>query len=258
MTDLPLPHALERSVVIRAQPTTVFRYFTDSGRFAAWWGAGSTIDPRPGGQVLIRYPNGVTVRGEVLEIVPTTRICFTYGYDANPLVPPGGSRVTITLHAHVEGTRLELRHEFSNPEARDQHRQGWGYQLAVFANVVSAEAHANAQELVDRFFAAWSERDADRRLEELEAVTTPGVVFRDSFGATASRAELSAHIAAAQQHLGGSRLERQGGIRQCQGTALADWTLRGADGSASGAGSNVFDLGPDGRITRIVGLWGGR
>ena len=36
-------------VRIEADRETVFRYFTDSGRWAAWWGAGSTIDPRPGG-----------------------------------------------------------------------------------------------------------------------------------------------------------------------------------------------------------------
>ena len=39
---------LDRTVVIRARPETVFGFFTDSGRWAAWWGAGSTIDPQAG------------------------------------------------------------------------------------------------------------------------------------------------------------------------------------------------------------------
>src|SRR5262249_5445683 len=47
MTELT--HSLNRTVVIRAMPETVFRYFTDSARWAAWWGHGSTIDARPGG-----------------------------------------------------------------------------------------------------------------------------------------------------------------------------------------------------------------
>src|SRR5438477_11800544 len=52
-------HVLERTVLIRARARTVFRYFTDSERFAAWWGAGSAIEARPGGPVRIRYPSGV-------------------------------------------------------------------------------------------------------------------------------------------------------------------------------------------------------
>ena len=30
-------------------PAFSTRYFTDNTRWAAWWGPGSTIDPRPGG-----------------------------------------------------------------------------------------------------------------------------------------------------------------------------------------------------------------
>ena len=40
-----LDYSLERTVTIAARRETVFRYFTDSERFAAWWGAGSTIEP---------------------------------------------------------------------------------------------------------------------------------------------------------------------------------------------------------------------
>jgi len=55
----------------------VFGYFTDSAHWAAWWGAGSTIDARAGGRVLIRYPNGVQVSGEVIEVAEPERIVFT-------------------------------------------------------------------------------------------------------------------------------------------------------------------------------------
>ena len=44
-----LTFVVERTVLIAARRETVFDYFTDSARFAAWWGKGSTIDPRPGG-----------------------------------------------------------------------------------------------------------------------------------------------------------------------------------------------------------------
>src|SRR5882762_7201438 len=65
MSDLP--HILERTVHIKAPRDAVFRYFTDSRLWAGWLGSGSTIDPRPGGKVLIRYPGGVEVSGEVVE-----------------------------------------------------------------------------------------------------------------------------------------------------------------------------------------------
>ena len=92
-----LPHLLARSVLIRARRATVFAFFTDSARFAAWWGPGSTIDPRPGGAVRIRYPNAAEAGGEVVEIVPGERIVFTYGYpEAGKPVPVGGSRCQTT------------------------------------------------------------------------------------------------------------------------------------------------------------------
>ena len=72
---MTLPHRLDRSVLIQASPETVFRFFEDSDRFARWWGAGSTIDPRPGGKVYIRHPNGIETVGEVVEIAPP-RICL--------------------------------------------------------------------------------------------------------------------------------------------------------------------------------------
>ena len=54
-----LPHRLDRTVVIQAKPETVFSFFTDSDRWASWWGVGSTIEPRAGGQMYIRYPGNV-------------------------------------------------------------------------------------------------------------------------------------------------------------------------------------------------------
>jgi hypothetical protein len=110
-----LTHLLERTLLIEATRSIVFRFFTDTDRWAAWWGGGSAIDPRPGGRVLIRYPNGVQVLGEVLEIAEPERIVFTYGYESGKPIPPGGSRVTIRpgggrkRHAASPGACLRRR-----------------------------------------------------------------------------------------------------------------------------------------------------
>jgi uncharacterized protein YndB with AHSA1/START domain len=254
MTPLLLPHALDRVVLIHAPREGVFRFFTDSRRFATWWGAGSAIDARPGGAVRIRYPNGVEAVGEVLEIAPPARLVFSYGYASGQPIPPGASRVTIELAQDPAGTRLSLRHEFAEPAVRDQHVGGWRYQLALFANVVADEIAGGAEARVDAWLAAWSETDAGRRRDALAAVATPRVEFRDRFACVVGLDDLDAHIAVIHQFFPGARLERLGALRHCQGTLLGDWRSLGAGGAETGRGTNVYRLAPDGRITNVVGL----
>src|ERR1700716_863958 len=88
---------LDRTVIIQATPATVFGFLTDTPRWAAWWGAGSEIDARPGGRMKIRYPDGTEATGEVTEVRAPERIVFTYGYASGKMIPPGGSRVTIQI-----------------------------------------------------------------------------------------------------------------------------------------------------------------
>src|SRR5262245_12882776 len=185
MTTLPtLPYQLDRVITIDASPETVFGFFTTSERWARWWGNGSTIDPRPGGPVLIRHANGVEVVGEVLSIDPPQRIVFTYGYATGASIPPGGSRVTIDLQPIPGGTRLHLTHEFAEQTPRDQHVQGWRYQLALFANVVTDLLHEGAPSIVDRWFSAWNDSDPVRRHDSFDALVTRDVKFKDKFSLT--------------------------------------------------------------------------
>lgn len=250
-----LPHRLERTIAIDAPRETVFRFFTGTPRWAAWWGAGSTIDARPGGPLLILHPGGVEVRGEVVEIVPPERIVFTYGYASGSPIPAGGSRVTIHLATEGRGTRLRLVHEFAEEAARDHHVQGWRYQLSLFANVVLDELHAGAGDKVDGWFAAWSEPDEAVRARNLAAIAAPDVRLRDRFSLVTGMADLLPHLVATHRFMPGFRLRREGGVRHCQGTVLADWVAVGADGQERGRGTNVFTLDADGRIESVTGFW---
>jgi uncharacterized protein YndB with AHSA1/START domain len=249
-----LPHRLDRTVVIRATCETVFRFFTDSARWAAWWGAGSTIDPRPGGQVRIRYPNAVEASGEVVEVLTPERIVFTFGYASGTPIAPGASRVTISLEPFEGGTRLRLAHEFSDAAVRDHHVQGWRYQLSVFGNTVADEIHRDAASLVNGWFGAWSLTNEEERAQALARIATAGVQFRDRFSLTDGLADLSAHIAATHRFMPGIHLEPRGAISHCQGTVLAPWVAVAADGKEPMSGTNVFVLGPDGRIESVTGL----
>jgi uncharacterized protein YndB with AHSA1/START domain len=250
-----LPYLLNRTVVIQAKPEIVFTFFTDSVRWASWWGAGSSIEPRAGGRMYIRYPGNVEASGEVVEIVPPERIVFTYGFNSGQPIPPGSSRVTIRLEPDGHATRLRLLHEFAESAVRDEHVQGWRYQLAVFGNVVTNLAHSNAAALVDAWFEAWSEKDDVSREKTLTAIATPEVRFADRYSLLQGIADVNPHIAAAQRFMPDIHLKRNGEVKHCNGTVLAEWTAIGADGKEKARGLNVFTLRGDGLIESVVGFW---
>jgi len=250
-----LTQQLDRTIVIGAPPAAVFRYFTDSSRWAAWWGEGSTIDARPGGRVLVRYPGGVEAAGEVVEVSAPSRIVFSYGYVSGKPIPPGSSLVTIRLEPAGRGTRLHLVHQFADAAVRDEHVQGWRYQLSVFANVVANELHADPAALADAWFAAWNETDEAVRTACLGAIAADGVRLRDRFSCVEGTRELTVHIGAAQRFMPGFRMQREGPANHCQGMVLADWIAIGPDGQPRARGTNVFNLDPDGRIESVTGFW---
>jgi len=250
-----LPHQLQRTIRIQAGVDTVFRYFTDSGRWASWWGEGSTIDPRPGGAVLIRYPGGVEAAGEVVEIEPPNRLVFTYGFVQGTPIPVGASVVTIQVAREGEASRVDLAHQFAEASARDEHVQGWRYQLSRFANVVSDENYATASEIVDAWFAAWSEPDAALRDATLTRIATSDVTFQDTYSHVAGLQDLLPHLAAVHRFMPGMIVTRQSGIRHCQGVVLADWIARAAAGDERGRGTNVFTFATEGRLAAVTGFW---
>ena len=247
-------HTLDRTVVIGATPDVVFRFFTDSARWAAWWGKGSTIDPRVGGKVHIMHPGGTEAGGEIVEIDPPRRLAFTYGYANNAATPPGSTRVTIRVEPDPAGTRLTLHHEFKEVAARDEHIQGWRYQLSLFANVVTAEVNAGATELADAWFGMWANPDEAERGATLRRIASPDVSVRDRYSNLETIEEVNAHVGAALKFMPGVRLKRTGNVRHCQGVALADWIATGPDGVERARGTNVYVLGPTGRIEAVTGI----
>jgi len=255
MTTLAMPHRLERTVLIQAPREIVFSYFTDSARWARWWGKGSTIDPRIGGAVLLVQPGGMQVAGEILEIDPPARLVFTYGYVSGTPMPVGASLVTLRLEDDRQGTRLDLSHEFADEKVRDDFVQGWRFQFSLFANLVSNDLHAGASTAVDGWFAAWSEPDTVKREALLDRLATEEIRFRDRFSLIDGLSDLRPHLAAVHRFMPGMRLEREGDVRHCQGTVLADWVARAADGTERGRGTNVFAIGHHGRIESVTGFW---
>jgi uncharacterized protein YndB with AHSA1/START domain len=250
MTDFP--HRVERSVVIGARPETVFRYFTDSDRWARWWGQGSTIEAREGGTVYIRHANGVETVGTVLDVRQGERIAFTYGFTSGKPIPLGGSRVTIRLEPDPSGTKLHLLHEFQEESSAAEHVQGWRFQLSVFSNAVAQEVHAGCEKTVDEWFEIWTVQDAGIRAAELARVAGSAISYRDRFSLLDGIADVSAHIAAYQRFMPGLDYKRKGTCQHCQGTVLVSWTAAGADHNERMSGASVFVLDPDGRVISVT------
>jgi uncharacterized protein YndB with AHSA1/START domain len=255
MISPALAHRLDRTLVIRARREIVFEFFSDTPQWASWWGSGSSIDPQPGGRMVIRHPNGVEASGEVLEVRAPERIVFTYGYADRKPSPPGSSRVTIRLDSHPRGTLLQLTHEFADGDAHEEHVQGWRFQLSLFANLIADNANRGASGIVDQWFAAWGEPDEATRDGSLAAITTPEIQVQDRFTSIDGVDDLKIHLAAAQRFMPGTRLERRGAIRHCQWHVLADWVAIGHVGNERGRGTNLFVLNVDGRITAVTGFW---
>jgi uncharacterized protein YndB with AHSA1/START domain len=252
---MTLPYRVDRTIDIRAARETVFTFFTEPARWASWWGAGSTIDARPGGRLLIRYPGGIEAAGEVLALRAPDEIAFTFGFVSGTPIPAGGSRVTIRLEPEGAGTRLHFSHEFAEEALRDEFVQGWRYQLSLFANVVADQVHAGAAGVIDAWFEVWREPDHAAREEMLARIAARDLRFRDRFGLTDGTADLVPHIAAAQRFMPGMRMERRGDVRHCQGTALVDWAAVTGDGQERALGSSVFVFDADGHIESVTGFW---
>ncbi len=113
--------------IIAARPSTVFSFFTDSERWAAWQGVEGQVDAQAGGAFRITMPGAQVASGHFVELVRDRRLVFTWGWegDDSPL-PPGSSTVVVELEPHEAGTLLRLTHSaLAPPRVAEQHRQGW-------------------------------------------------------------------------------------------------------------------------------------
>jgi len=121
---------IERVLTIDARPETVFRLLTDGGEYVKWKGENAQLDARPGGVFRVTFPNRTdVVAGRFVEVIPSRRVVFTWGWENSPLVAPGTSTVEIDLEPVGSGTRLRLVHRGLPPETLASHTEGWDFFL---------------------------------------------------------------------------------------------------------------------------------
>jgi len=131
--------AVEREVRVEAGQETVFEFFTDPEKMILWKGRRAELDARPGGIYRVEISDQAVARGEYVEVDRPSKIVFTWGWEGQEAgngehaVPPGSSRVEVTLEPDGDGTLVRLRH-LDLPEAsREIHGQGWDLYLGRLA-----------------------------------------------------------------------------------------------------------------------------
>lgn len=117
-------------VRIAAEPRHVYEYFTDPARMLRWKGVDAMLEPVPGGQYRVNITGKDIARGRYLELIPYSRIVFTWGWEAegHP-VAPDSSIVEVDLIEADGGTLVRLTHSELPIEVREQHNVGWEHYL---------------------------------------------------------------------------------------------------------------------------------
>jgi uncharacterized protein YndB with AHSA1/START domain len=124
MTDVDV------SIRIDASPSTVFQYFVDPERMRRWMGVTADADPRPGGAYRVNVNGRDVAVGDYVEVQPDRRIVWTWGWDGSDNMPPGSTRVEVTLSSDGDGTLVRLVHSgLPDDDSAKRHREGWDHYL---------------------------------------------------------------------------------------------------------------------------------
>jgi uncharacterized protein YndB with AHSA1/START domain len=130
MTSPDGTDVLVREVRIAARPETVFAFFTDPEKMVRWKAMSAELEPRPGGLYRAIITRLHIARGEYLEVVPFTRIVFTWGWEGeDSAVPPGSTRVEVSFVPDGDATIVRLRHLGLPADQREVHAQGWDHYM---------------------------------------------------------------------------------------------------------------------------------
>ena len=111
-------------------------------------------------------------------------------------------------------------------------------------------------EVVTRYMAAWNEADAIARERLLEQCWADNGAYVDPNVGLIGREALSAHISKVQAGRPGARLEFMSGVDIHHNVLRFLWRLVRADGTCGDTSIDFGEIGPDGRLTRIIGFFG--
>ena len=119
-------------LTIDAPAAVVWEHLTTAAGLVRWVGPDAVAEAEPGGALRWTHPNGATVVGRFVELVPHRRVVFSYGWEDGRMgVPPESTTVEIDLAEEDGRTTLRLVHHGLPPDAVADHEQGWAYFLGI-------------------------------------------------------------------------------------------------------------------------------
>jgi hypothetical protein len=111
-------------------------------------------------------------------------------------------------------------------------------------------------EVVTAYCAAWNETDDAARRKLLDVGWADDGVYCDPTATVHGRDALVAHVAGFHERFPGARIDQTSGVDEHDGWLRFAWTMPGPDGATIMEGFDIGELGPDGRLRRIVGFFG--
>jgi uncharacterized protein YndB with AHSA1/START domain len=126
-----------KEIYIDAPAPLVYSFLTEPAKVVQWIGLDADVNPRPGGLFRLPMVGSDVMRGNFVEVVPNSKVTFTWGFEGEGhALPAGSTLVEITLKPEGTGTRLKLVHREVPPDWAPAHDAGWGYCLARLELVV--------------------------------------------------------------------------------------------------------------------------
>jgi uncharacterized protein YndB with AHSA1/START domain len=120
-------------------PQRVWECLTQPGILEQWLGA-TDFQPLVGHKFRFISPHNNHAYCEVLEVVPFTRLSYSWQKRSGKNDQPYNSKVVWTLTAKDDGTELELIHNgFVAAEDRTGHDNGWDACLRILEKVLKTD-----------------------------------------------------------------------------------------------------------------------
>jgi uncharacterized protein YndB with AHSA1/START domain len=140
---------IDYDVHIGAPASVVFEMLTDAELLTEWMAVEAASEPRAGGAFRWVYENGDVVAGQYLELEPPHRLLLAYGWErpASRGIPPGSTRVEITLDDAAGDTVLRLVHVGLPAAQEEAHREGWDYFFGRLANQLASRGPMHTGEV---------------------------------------------------------------------------------------------------------------
>jgi uncharacterized protein YndB with AHSA1/START domain len=121
---------LMRETMVAASPATIFPFLIDPAQHVRWIGTEAEIDPVVGGDYRVLVQGAHPGVGKFLEVVPDSKVVFTFGWDEpDHPIPAGSTEIEITLTPEGDQTRVRLVHRGLPDDAVDDHGSGWAHYL---------------------------------------------------------------------------------------------------------------------------------